>query len=186
VPFTPIQILWVNLIMDGPPALALGVDSPDPGIMQRGPRDPRARILSGRRLRHLMMIGFVMAAGTLVALWYGTSAVSDGNEELGVTLAFTTFVLYQVFNAFNARSETATAFRRHSLSNSKLLLALVGVLVLQVLAIHWGPMQTIFDTVALSPLQWALAAGLASTVLIFEEIRKAVGRAGGTGSDDDA
>ena len=185
VPFTPIQILWVNLIMDGPPALALGVDAPNPGIMDRKPRDPQARILSGRRLRHLMMIGFVMAAGTLIALWYGTSAVSDGGEELGVTLAFTTFVLYQIFNAFNARSETATAFRRHSLSNSKLLLALGGVLMLQVLAVHFGPMQAIFDTVALTPLQWALAAGLAMTVLIFEEIRKAFGRARGSGADDD-
>ena len=170
VPFTPIQILWVNLIMDGPPALALGVDPPDPGIMRRRPRDPRAKILPTQRLLVLLSIGSVMAAGTLFADWWGQRG--DGDEAVAVTLAFTTFVLYQVFNAFNARSETATAFRRHSLSNSKLLIALGGVLVLQVLAVHLGPLQTIFDTTALTMGQWLLAAGLASTVLIVEELRK--------------
>ena len=174
VPFTPIQILWVNLIMDGPPALALGVDPPDPGIMKRRPRDPRARILPTERLLKLLLLGATMAAGTLFALWWGLE-YDDG--PAAITLAFTTFVLYQVFNAFNARSERATAFRSHSLSNGKLLLALAGVVVLQVLAVHLGPLQLIFDTVALSPGEWALAAGLASTVLIVEELRKAIVRA---------
>ena len=181
VPFTPVQILWVNLIMDGPPALAMGVDPPNPGIMDRTPRNPGARLLSGRRLRHLLVIGIVMAAGTLAALSYG---LAEGDTELGITMAFTTFVFYQVFNAFNARSETATAFRRHSLSNPRLLLALAGVVLLQLLAVHLGPMQAIFDTVALTPAQWAIAIGLGSTVLLFEEVRKAVSRARGRADAD--
>jgi Ca2+-transporting ATPase len=179
VPFTPIQILWVNLIMDGPPALALGVDPPDPGIMRRGPRDPDARILSTDRLARLLLLGSTMAVGTLFALWWGIERLDD--RDVAITLAFTTFVLYQTFNAFNARSEYATAFRRHSLSNPNLLYALAGVVALQVLAVHVGPLQVIFDTVPLTLSQWAMCAGLASSVLIVEEIRKAIVRAMGRG-----
>jgi Ca2+-transporting ATPase len=177
-PFTAIQILWVNLIMDGPPALALGVDPPDPDVMERPPRDPDAQVLDVRRVLNLLLLGAAMAIGTLAMLRYGLAA---GDETVAGTLAFTTFVLYQVVNAFNSRDDVTTALRRHSLTNHKLLWALAGVLVLQVAAVHVPFMQTIFDTTALTLSQWALAAGVAISVLIVEEARKAVVRAmGGT------
>lgn len=177
-PFTAIQILWVNLIMDGPPALALGIDPPDPDVMQRPPRDPGSQVLDLRRVLHLLLVGAVMAAGTLAMQRYGLAA---GDEALAGTLAFTTFVLYQVGNAFNARDDVVTAFRRHSLANHRLLWALVGVVTLQIAAVHLPPLQAIFDTTALTSAQWALAAATALTVLIAEEVRKAVVRAmGGT------
>jgi Ca2+-transporting ATPase len=115
-----------------------------------------------------------MAAGTLGMLLYGLNVVDD--RAVAVTLAFTTFVLYQVFNAFNARSETATALRRNSLANHRLLYALAGVVVLQVLAVHQPFLQSIFDTTALSPAQWAMAVVTAVTVLVLEEARKAIVR----------
>ena len=177
IPFTAVQILWVNLIMDGPPALALGVDPPNPGIMARDPRDPDAQVLDLRRVVRLLFLGAVMATGTIGVLLYALDATDD--RAVARTLAFTTFVLYQVFNAFNARSETATAFRRHSLANRRLLIALGVVVVLQVLAVHLSPMQVVFDTTALSPTQWAISVVTASTVLIAEELRKAVVRARG-------
>ncbi len=71
VPLSPIQILWVNIIMDGPPAMALGVDPPKPGIMEKPPRKPGARILNLRRLGNLAAYGVTMAAGTLGVLYYG-------------------------------------------------------------------------------------------------------------------
>jgi Ca2+-transporting ATPase len=107
-PFTAIQILWVNLIMDGPPALALGVDPPDPDVMERPPRDPDSQVLDLSRVLHLLLVGAVMAAGTLGMQRYG---LAIGDEALAGTMAFTTFVLYQVGNAFNARDDVVTAFR---------------------------------------------------------------------------
>ena len=122
-PFTAIQILWVNLIMDGPPALALGVDPPDPDVMDRSPRDPDAQVLDARRVGLLLLIGTVMAAGTLGVQAYTLETTDD--RALAGTLTFTTFVLYQVVNAFNARDDVTTAVRRYSLANHRLLYALV-------------------------------------------------------------
>jgi Ca2+-transporting ATPase len=177
-PFTAIQILWVNLIMDGPPALALGVDPPDPDVMDRPPRDPDSQVLDLQRVLHLLLLGAAMAAGTLAMQRYGLD-VAD--EAVAGTLTFTTFVLYQVVNAFNSRDDVITAFRRHSLANHRLLWALLGVVLLQVAAVHLPPMQAVFDTTALSPAQWGLAVVVALSVLVVEEARKAIVRAmGGT------
>ncbi|HEX6418113.1 MAG TPA: cation-translocating P-type ATPase [Acidimicrobiales bacterium] len=171
VPFTALQVLWVNLIMDGPPAMALGVDPPERGTMDRPPRDPSAPILTARRLARLCAYGAVMAAGTLGVLAFGTAT---GDEERALTLAFTTFVLFQVFNAFNARSESQSALGRHSLRNGKLWLALAAVVVLQVAAVHAGPVSDLFGTVALGAGDWAVAAAVASSVLWIDEARKAL------------
>jgi Ca2+-transporting ATPase len=168
-PFTAIQILWVNIIMDGPPAMTLGVEPARPGIMHSPPRAPEARILTLDRLWRLGLYGLTMAAGTLFAYHWGARA---GGAVYATTLAFTTFVLFQFFNIFNARAEHGSAFNRHFFANGKLWLALGAVLGLQVVAVHWGPAQAIFDTVDLAPVDWALAAATASTTLLFEEARK--------------
>ncbi len=123
VPFNPIQILWVNIIMDGPPAMALGVDPARPGAMGEPPRAPGAEILTLRRLAILALLAAVMTAGTLGVYYYGRAS---GDETRATTLAFTTFVLFQFFNVFNARAETGSAFTRHFFSNRPLWLALVG------------------------------------------------------------
>ncbi|HEX2576331.1 MAG TPA: cation-translocating P-type ATPase C-terminal domain-containing protein, partial [Aquihabitans sp.] len=173
VPFTAIQVLWVNLIMDGPPAMALGVDPASPRAMAEPPRRPGARILTNGRLLTILLTGVVMAVGTLGVLAYG---IETGTEAHALAVAFTTFVLFQVFNAFNARDEHLTAFRRESLRNGKLWAALVGVVVLQVLAVHVDPVQDVFGTADLTLGDWVLAVAVASTVLWAEEIRKLVRR----------
>jgi Ca2+-transporting ATPase len=173
-PFSPVQILWVNLIMDGPPALALGVDPPEPDVMDRRPRDPGEPVLGTARLLRLLVIGATMAAGTLGVYVWARSAVA---AEVATTLAFTTFVLFQVVNAFNARSETATALRRHSLANRRLLAALAAVVVLQVLVVQVPLAQPVFDTTALTPAQWGLCVAVALSVLAVEETRKVMARA---------
>jgi len=170
-PFTPLQILWVNLIMDGPPAMALGVDPARADTMQRPPRDPSAKILDRARLLPLLLTGGVMAAGTLAAFTWGRST---GGAALAATMAFTTFVLFQFFNALNARVEHGTVFSAHTLRNGRLWVVLAGVLGLQVAAIHLGVFQRIFDTVALDARQWSVAAVLASSVLVVEELRKRI------------
>jgi Ca2+-transporting ATPase len=168
-PFTAIQILWVNIIMDGPPAMTLGVEPARPGIMQDRPRSKEAAILSTQRMWRIALYGATMAVGTLAV--YGW-ALADSGAAKAMTLAFTTFVLFQFFNIFNARAEHGSAFNRQFFSNGKLWLSLLAVVALQVVAVHWAPAQRIFDTVDLSLNEWAVAVVVASSTLFLEEARK--------------
>jgi Ca2+-transporting ATPase len=173
VPFTAIQVLWVNLIMDGPPAMALGVDPPDRSAMDRPPRDQSEAILTGRRLGRVVGTGAVMAAGTLGVLAYGRET---GSQEHALAVAFTTFVIYQVFNALCARSEVDSVFSRTSLRNGKLWASLGGVVVLQAAAVHVDGVQRVFGTADLTAWDWVLVVLVASTVVWFDEARKLVRR----------
>ena len=163
-PFTAIQILWVNLIMDGPPAIALGVDPPAPGTMDRPPRRPGAAILPRRRLAVLVWTGVLMATGTIAVLALAPDAVAP-------TMAFTVFVLFQVVNAINVRTEHGTSLGRHSLVNARLWTALTTVVVLQVLAVQWSVLQGVFDTTALGITEWLVVVVVASGLLVVEELR---------------
>jgi Ca2+-transporting ATPase len=169
-PFTAVQILWINIIMDGPPAMTLGVEPARPGVMDEPPRPPDARILTARRLGLLMFYGAIMAVGTLALFRYA----QPSGEDYALTLAFTTFVLFQFFNVFNARAEQGSAFNRDFLRNRWLWLALAAVLALQVLVVHWGPAQAVFNTTDLSLGDWGLALLVASSVLLLDELRKLV------------
>lgn len=168
-PFTAIHLLWINIIMDGPPAMTLGIEPARPGIMGDKPRSQRAQILDMGRLLRLVLYGLTMMVGTLFMFQYGLA--SDG-QSYALTLAFTTFVLFQFFNVFNARSEHSTVFNQIFFSNGKLWLALGTVLGMQVLTVHWAPAQSIFDTVDLKPDDWLLAIAVASSVLLLDEGRK--------------
>jgi len=167
-PFTAVQILWVNIIMDGPPALSLGVEPPRTGVMDEPPRRPDARILSGSRIAQLFFFGFCMTVGTLALFWYA----QPQGETYALTLAFTTFVLFQFFNLFNARNEHGSAFNRQLFSNRWLWLSLAAVIGLQILVVHWGPLQAFFNTTDLSLHDWGLATAVAASVLVLEEARK--------------
>ncbi len=172
-PMTAVQVLWVNLITDGPPALALGLDRPDSRTMSRRPRRPDERILSLPRLARLTLTAAVMAAGTLAAL-----AATDHQHgtAYATTFAFTTFVLFQVVNALNVRTEDVSALSRSLPVNPVLLGSLALVVVLQVLAVELPIAQGVFGTVALEPLHWAAATGLASLALVVGELDRAVRR----------
>jgi len=187
-PFTAIQILWVNIIMDGPPAMTLGVEPARPGIMHSPPRAPDAHILTADRLWRLGLYGLTMAVGTLAAYVWGERAGLGGGagHAYAVTLAFTTFVLFQFFNVFNARAEHGSAFNRDFFANGKLWLALGAVVGLQAVVVHWGPAQAVFDTVDLSLADWALAAGIASSVLLLDEARKLLLKVNSRKGDRDA
>ena len=171
-PFTAIQILWINIIMDGPPAMTLGVEPARRGVMDAPPRRREARILTAPRLGVLLVYGFVMALGTLALYAYARPM----GESYALTLAFTTFVLFQFFNIFNARAEHGSAFSAGFFANRSLWLALAGVLALQVLVVHWGPAQALFDTVDLSLADWLLAGAVATSVLLLDEARKGIAR----------
>ena len=169
MPFTAIHILWIALIMDGPPAVMLGLEPSRPGIMKEPPRRRDARILTLSRFGRLLAYGVTMAAGTLGVYFHG---LQTGDSNYASTLAFTTFVLFQFFNVMNARFDVTTAFNRQLFDNRKLWWALAGVLVLQVVVVNWGPAQAVFDTVSLNLGDWALATGTAASVLLLDEARK--------------
>ena len=169
MPFTAIQLLWINIIMDGPPAMTLGVEPARPGLMDRPPRKPGSHILTLARFARLLGYGIVMTVGTLAVFQYGLSL---GNREYGVTLAFTVFVLFQFFNVFNARAEVESAFNSTFLRNGKLWLALLLVLALQVLVVYWQPARELFGTVSLSVRDWLICTLVASSVLVLDEIYK--------------
>lgn len=137
--------------MDGPPALALGVDPARLNSMNEAPRKPDNRILSLRRLGNLFTYGLTMAIGTLGVLIYDLQ-LNDANHA--TSLAFTTFVLFQVFNAFNARAEKGSAFNRHFFANKALWSSIVGVVLLQITIVQWSATETIFHTTALSTMDW--------------------------------
>lgn len=167
-PFSAIQILWINIIMDGPPAMSLGVEPARAGLMEEAPRSRHGRILTMNRLARLFIYGLLMAAGTLFVFAY---AKPEG-EAYAQTLAFSTFVLFQFFNVFNARGERGSAFNRLFFRNSSLWLSLAAVLCLQAVAVHWTSAQEIFQTTDLAPGDWALAAAVASSVLLLDEAYK--------------
>ena len=178
-PFTAIQMLWVNIIMDGPPAMTLGVEPARPGIMNQPPRSADASILTGRRMARLSLYGLTMAVGTLAAYAWGERV--DGGHAYAVTLAFTTFVLFQFFNIFNARAEHDSAFGRQFFDNRRLWLALFGVVGLQFVVVHWAPAQAVFDTVDLMLADWALAMLIASPC--WSSTRSASSRNGSSADD---
>ena len=178
-PFTALPILWVNIIMDGPPALALGVDPAEPGTMKQQPRPANERLLTRARLVRILGLGLVMATGTLVVLTLAPVVFPDSATDAAFasTLAFTTFVFYQAFNLLNVRSDTHSVFSAQTLTNRSIWVALVAVIVLQVCVVQLEVLQGLFDTTGLTAPQWGVAVLVGSTALWVEEIGKAVVRA---------
>ena len=170
-PFTTVQILWVAIIMDGPPAVSLALDAARPGIMSEPPRSRTEPLLTLARIGKIAAYGITMMTGTLGVLYIATNA---GMEQRAATLAFTTFVLFQFFNVFNARVERGTTFNKYFFDNAMLWTSLAGVLVLQAVVVHWPPAQSVFETEALSAADWGIAIGVAASILFLEEGRKLV------------
>lgn len=176
-PFTAIAILWVNIIMDGPPAMALGVDKADPSIMDRSPRPTDEPILTRSRWGSIGLAAFVMAIGTLAvfAMAPGPDAEA-GVASIAGTMGFNTFVLFQFFNILNVRSENRSVFGRHTFSNRSLWISLAAVISLQAVVTHIGFAQRLFDTAGLTASQWMVCIAVASSILWVEEIRKVIVR----------
>jgi magnesium-transporting ATPase (P-type) len=177
-PLLATQILWINLLTDTGPALAMGLDPPPDDVMARPPRRLTDRIIDREMVGGVVFVGLVMAAAALLAFDIGLPGglvEGDGSVTEARTLAFTTLVLAQLFNCFNARSERVSAFH-HLFTNRVLWGAIAGSVLLQVAVVHVPFLQGAFDTAALSAGEWLLCAGLGSTVLWADELRKLVRR----------
>jgi P-type Ca2+ transporter type 2C len=174
LPLLATQILWINLITDGAPALALGLDPSDPDVMRQSPRPVGSGVITRRMRFGIAFVGIIMAAGTLFVLDFGLpGGLIEGSGDLPYarTMAFTTLVLFQLFNALNARSDERSAFHR-LFRNSWLRVAIPLSLALQVLVVYAPFLQPAFGTVALSLGDWLVCIAIASSVLWLREASK--------------
>jgi magnesium-transporting ATPase (P-type) len=178
LPLLATQILWINLITDSGPALAMGVDPETEDVMARPPRKLTDRVIDAQMWANVLEIGAVMAVVTLLTIdIYLPGGLIDGTQGLtqARTAAFTVLVFCQLFNCFNARSGTASAFR-HLFVNRWLWGAIALSVLLQIAVIHLGFLNTAFGTVPLSLDQWLVCIVMGSVVLWFSELRKLLAR----------
>jgi Ca2+-transporting ATPase len=172
LPLLPVQLLWINLVTDGLPALALAVDPADADLMQRPPRPPQEQFLTRARLLRLFVQGTFIAMITLLAFLYCLYGM-DLNLERARTLTFTVMVLAQLFHALNNRSEDRSIFAL-GLWTNKPLLATVGLsALLQVGIVSWPSVQSIFKVAPFDPEHWVFAIGIGMLPLVAMEIWKA-------------
>jgi Ca2+-transporting ATPase len=175
LPLLATQILWINLVTDGAPALALGLDPASDRLMEQPPRPIGEGVLTPRMWRGIVFVGVIMAAGTLFVLdasLPGGFVAGHGDVRYAQTMAFSTLVLFQLFNSINARSDEQSAFAG-LFANRWLWMAIGGSLALQLLVVYTPFLQRAFGTTALSGGDWAFCVIVASSVLWLREASKA-------------
>lgn len=179
VPLLATQILWINLVTDSGPALAMGVDPAIDDVMQRKPRRKHEKVINRGMWFQILWVGAVMAAVMLFVLdWFEPGGLFEGSFDITVarTAAFTCLVFAQLFNALSARSATSTAFKG-MFSNKWLWGAILLAVVLQVAVVEVPVLQSAFKTAPLTLEQWGFCLAASSIVLWAEEIRKLIVRA---------
>jgi Ca2+-transporting ATPase len=179
LPLLATQLLWINLVTDGAPALALGLDPSDPRAMTRAPRPRGEGVITRRMWSGILFVGAVMAAGTLFVLdasLPGGLVAGTGELRYAQTMAFTTLMLFQLFNVFNARSDEVSAFRS-MFANGWLWAAVLASLALHAAVLYTPFLQLAFSTTPLDAGDWLRAVLVASSVLWLRELAKAVIRA---------
>jgi len=179
LPLLATQILWINLVTDSAPALALGVDAPDAGLMDRPPRKRGEGVVTSRMWTGIVISGIVIAVGTLLVLDASLSGgwiEGTGDMRYARTMAFTTLVLFELFNCFQSRSDTTSVF--HGLFRNRWLWGAVGVsLALQVAVVEVPFLQKGFSTTSLGVRDWAVCFAVSSSILWIGELAKLAQRA---------
>jgi len=158
-PLLPLQILWLNIITDTFPALALAFEPPEPDVMRRPPRSPRSAILSAGMARLTIGYALLIAASALAATWWGMRA-HPATPGYAATLAFMTLAFAQVFHLGNARSAESVLRPTRIVANRYALGAVALVLVLQTIAVSWAPLARILGLAALGSRDWLVVGAL--------------------------
>ncbi|MFH1630731.1 MAG: cation-translocating P-type ATPase [Candidatus Aenigmatarchaeota archaeon] len=164
LPLLPLQILWMNLLTDGLPALALSIDPIEKGIMDRKPRDPKEKILNKHSISTIVLIGLIITTGTLAVFYHSLS----GGHAYATTMAFTTLVMFQMFMVLGVRSKSIFS----SGVNKLLILAIISSIALQCVVIYLPFMNPVFNTVPIGLMDWAIIVGVSVILLIALEINK--------------
>ncbi len=170
LPLMAVQILWINLITDGLPPMALSVEPPDRGLMRQKPRNVEEGLITRREITAGLGIGTLVTLQALIVLvWSLESGFSLSKLQ---TMVFTLVVFSEMFNAFNWRSDRYSVFSLGLFTNKALIYAVLTTVVLQLMVIYVPFLQLAFSTVPLSLPEWGIILALASTTLISMEIVK--------------
>ncbi|WP_407374521.1 calcium-translocating P-type ATPase, PMCA-type [Methanobrevibacter sp.] len=159
LPFNPVQLLWLNIVMDGPPAQTLGMEGEEENVMSRPPET--GDILTRATLLQILLTGIVMAIGTIAVFAYELN--TGAGKPKAMTMAFTLFVLYQLFNAYNRKAKSKE-------SSKYLYIAILLSFILQVMIVYIPQLQIIFRTAPIGLVDWAAIIVIATTILLTEKI----------------
>ena len=176
MPLVPIQLLWLNLVTDSLPALALGMEPVEPGVMKQKPRDAHKSIFADGFTFNMVFYGILVGAITLGAYWLGEYVLSDPNTADGVanTMAFATLVFGELTRAFAVRSEDRSIFAIGVFSNPSMNKAFLASLAMQLVVLFVPFLQPIFDVQPLTLMQWVIVILLSLIPLAVSEIMKAL------------
>lgn len=186
LPILALQILWINLVTDGLPALALGVEPAEGDLMERKPRDPNENILSKETLVNALIYGGIMCAGALALYvfelfsldYWGFLATNPTPEQIDIfltrprTVVFTIVMLFQMVSVFTFRSEKTSIFRMKFFGNKYLVISVAISVALQLLVVYIPVMQVPFKTISLNPVDWLLIISITLSLLLYSELRK--------------
>ncbi|MBH0176559.1 MAG: cation-translocating P-type ATPase, partial [Nitrospira sp.] len=171
LPLLPIQILWMNLVTDGIPALALAVDPKAPDLMERRPRKPEARLLDGGRLAAIGAEGLMLSAIALGAFAYSLYGLHQEVEQAR-TVAFTVLVIVQLVHAFNCRSDRWSLFQVGVATNRPLLLAVLLSFAIQAAVLTLPAAAPIFKVAPLPIEDWVLMGATGLLPFVIMEVVK--------------
>jgi len=176
VPLSPLQILWMNLVTDGLPALALAVEPPEPDVMKRPPFSPRESIFARGLGSYMIRIGIIFAIITIALMWWAYNhthaAGYQRDPDTWKTMVFTTLCIAQMGHALAVRSNTRLTIELNPFTNPYLLGAVVVTTILQLLLVYVPPLQAFFGTYYLSPLELAICFGFSALMFVWVEMEK--------------
>ncbi|MEH2305565.1 cation-translocating P-type ATPase [Nostoc sp.] len=176
VPLTPLQILWMNLVTDGLPALALAVEPPEPDVMQRPPFSPRESIFARGLGSYMIRIGIIFAIITIALMWWAYqhthAAGYQGNPEAWKTMVFTTLCIAQMGHAIAIRSNNRLVIEMNPFSNIFVLAAVVVTTILQLMLVYVPPLRDFFGTHYLNMQELGVCIGFSALMFVWIEAEK--------------
>ncbi len=170
LPLIAIQLLWINLTTDGLPALALSIDPRDPDVLRRSPRDPLESVFTRRILWLIASVAILITIGIIPV--YTWAVNSGATIQKAQTIAFTMLVMFEMFNAFNCRSEKHSITKLGPFTNAWLLLAVASSIVMQLAVIYVPFLQPLFNTSPLTLAEWVIIIAVSASVILVVEAGK--------------
>lgn len=174
IPYIAVQILWLNLVTNGLQDIALAFEPGEKGVLQRPPRHQKEHILTSIMIQRTVLMGLVMAAGTVILYIYHLN--KGASLEQARTVALTTMVFFQTYQAFNCRSESQSIFRKNPLSNPFLFFSMIAALFAHLAVLYVPVLQWVFRTVPLTREEWIDIGVITVAIVIAVEIDKLIRR----------
>ncbi len=174
LPYLPAQILWLNLVTNGFQDVALAFEPGEKDVLGRKPRPPGERILSALMIQRALLMGIILGFGTFVVFYL--ELASDVSLESARSVALTTMVFFQFYQALNCRSETLSILEMNPLSNPFLIVSMIGAFFAHLAVLYVPALQYVFRTVPLDFHQWIIVIASSVTILIGVELDKFIRR----------